>query len=130
MNRTGKEERAVLIYDRDCPICRKTARWVERNKKDDVLEILPCQAEAVRSRFPFMEETICLKAMQLVLPDGRVLPGEKALPEVINRLRRYHWVAWLFRLPGSEMLSHAFYRWFADRRYRMARILFPDKNRN
>jgi len=130
MNRTGKEERAVLIYDEDCSICRKATRWVERNKKDDVLEILPCQAEGVRSRFPFMEETVCMKAMQLILPDGRVLPGEKALPEIINRLRRSHWVAWFFRLPGSGMLSHAFYRWFADRRCRIARILFPDKNRN
>jgi predicted DCC family thiol-disulfide oxidoreductase YuxK len=77
-----------------------------------------------------MEETVCMKAMQLILPDGKVLPGEKALPEVVNRLRRYYWAAWLFRLPGSGILLHAFYRWFADRRYRIARILFPDRNRN
>ena len=130
MDRTGKEERAVLIYDKDCPICRKAARWVEQNKRGDVLEMLPCQAEGVRSRFPFMEDTVCMKAMQLILPDGGVLSGEKALPEIINRLRRYHWVAWFSRLPGSGMLSHAFYRWFADRRYRIAGILFPDKKRN
>ena len=130
MDRRGEEERAVLIYDEDCPICRKAARWVERNKRGDVLELLPCQAEVVRSRFPFMKETVCMKAMQLVLPGGRVLSGEKALPEIIIRLRRYYWAAWLFRLPGSGILSHAFYRWFADRRYRIARILFPDKNRN
>ncbi len=130
MDRSDKEERAVLIYDENCPICRKAADWVERNKRGDVLELLPCQAKVVRSRFPSMEETVCMKAMQLVLPDGRVLPGEKALPEIINRLRRYHWAAWLFRLPGSGMLSHAFYRWFAGRRYRIARILFSDKKKN
>jgi predicted DCC family thiol-disulfide oxidoreductase YuxK len=120
----------VLIYDEDCPICRKAADWVERNKRGDVLELLPCQAEGVRSRFPSMEETVCMKAMQLILLDGRVLPGERALPEVINRLRRHHWVTGLFRLPGSGIFLHAFYRWFADRRYRIARILFPDRNRN
>lgn len=130
MDRTGKEEKAVLIYDKDCPICRKAAQWVERNKRGDVLELLPCQAEMVRSRFAFMEETVCMKAMQLILPGGRVLSGEKAFPEIIHRLRRFHWVAWLFRLPGSGILSHAFYRWFAGRRYRIARILFPDKNKN
>jgi len=130
MDRRGEEERAVLIYDEECPICRKAARWVDRNKRGDGFELLPCQAEAVRSRFPFMKETVCMKAMQLVLPDGRVLSGEKALPEIIIRLKRYYWAAWLFRLPGSGILSHAFYYWFADRRYRMARILFPDKNRN
>jgi predicted DCC family thiol-disulfide oxidoreductase YuxK len=127
MGRIGKEERAVLIYDKDCPICRTAAVWVEQNKKGDVLELLPCQAEAVRNRFPFMEETVCMKAMQLILPDGRVLPGEKALPEIIKRLGRYHWVAWFFGLPGSGMLSRAFYRWFAERRYRIGRFLFSDK---
>jgi len=130
MDRTGKEERPVLIYDEDCPICRKAAQWVERNKRGDVLELLPCQAEAVRSRFPFMEETVCMKAMQLILPDGRVLPGEKALPEIISKLTRYRWVAWLFRLPGSGLLSHAFYRWFAGRRYRIAQFFFLDRNKN
>lgn len=130
MDRAGKKERPVLIYDKDCPICRKAARWVEGNLKGDALEMLPCQAEAVRNRFPFMEKSICMKAMQLILPDGRVLSGEKALPEVINRLRRYHWVAWLFRLPGSGILSHALYCWFAGRRYRIARILFSEKNRD
>jgi predicted DCC family thiol-disulfide oxidoreductase YuxK len=130
MDRTDNEEKSVLIYDEDCPICRKAAHWVERNKKGDVLELLPCQAEVVRSRFPSMDETVCMKAMQLVLPDGRVLPGEKALPEIMKRLRRYDWVAWVFKFPGSETLSRAFYRWFADRRYRIAGILFPEKKRN
>src|SRR4030042_2977753 len=129
MDRTSEEERPVLIYDDDCPICRKAAHWVERNKRGDVLKLLPCQAEMVRDRFPFMKESVCMKAMQLILPDGRVVPGEKALPEIISKLRRYYWAAWLFRLPGSGLLSHAFYRWFAGRRYRIARILFPEKKR-
>jgi predicted DCC family thiol-disulfide oxidoreductase YuxK len=130
MDRTIKEKRPVLIYDEDCPICRKAARWVEGNLKGDALEMLPCHAEAVRHRFPFMKESVCMKAMQLILPDGRVLPGEKALPEIINRLRRYHWVAWFFRFPGSGILSHAFYRWFAERRYRIAKIFFSERNKN
>jgi predicted DCC family thiol-disulfide oxidoreductase YuxK len=129
MDRTIKEKRPVLIYDKDCPICRKAAHWVERNKRGDVLELLPCQAEAVRDRFPFMKESVCMKGMQLILPDGRVLPGEKALPEIINMLRRYRWVAWLFRLPGSGILSHAFYRWFAERRYRIAKIFSPKETK-
>jgi predicted DCC family thiol-disulfide oxidoreductase YuxK len=130
MDATGKEERSVLIYDKDCPICRKAAHWVEGNLKGDALEMLPCQAEGVRNRFPFMEKSICMKAIQLILPDGKVLSGEKALPEIISKLRRYHWAAWLFRLPGSGLLSHAFYRWFAGRRYRIARIFFSDRNKN
>jgi predicted DCC family thiol-disulfide oxidoreductase YuxK len=71
-----------------------------------------------------------MKAMQFILPGGRVLSGERALPEIISRLNRYQWLACLFKLPGSGIFSRAFYRWFANRRYRIARILFRDKTRN
>lgn len=91
--------------------------------------MFPCQSEEVRERFPFIEEGVCLRAMQLILPDGRVLSGEKALPEILKRLNRYSHAAALFRLPGSEIISRTFYRWFADNRYHIANVLFPDKKR-
>ncbi len=70
-----------------------------------------------------------MKAMQLILPDGQVLSGEKTLPEILKRLRHYSRAAAVFRLPGSEIISRAFYRWFADNRYHIANVLFPDKKR-
>jgi predicted DCC family thiol-disulfide oxidoreductase YuxK len=63
-----------------------------------------------------------MKAMHLVLPDGTVLSGEKALPEIFKRLRRYRPAAVFFKLPGANILSRVFYRWFADRRYRIVRF--------
>lgn len=64
-----------------------------------------------------------MKAMHLVLPDGKVLVGEQALPEIVTRLRRYRFAAVVFKLPGAATLSRIAYRWFADRRYRIAAIL-------
>ena len=63
--------------------------------------------------------------MQLVLPDGTVLAGEKALPEILKRLKRYSSLSSFFKLPGAEGVSRSFYRWFADRRYHIADVLFP-----
>jgi len=94
------------------------------------LEMLSCQTEEARQRFPSIEKAVCMQAMQLILPDGRVLSGELALPEILKRLKRYSPAAALFDLPGSETLSRAFYRWFADNRYHIAQILFPDKKKN
>ena len=65
----------------------------------------------------------------MVLPDGKILSGEKALPEILKRLKRYSPAAALFSLPGSEILSRSFYRWFADNRYHIAGVLFPDKKK-
>jgi predicted DCC family thiol-disulfide oxidoreductase YuxK len=64
-----------------------------------------------------------MKAMHLVLPDGTVLVGEQALPHILSRIKGYRFVVPLFRLPGAAPLSRIAYRWFADRRYRVAAIL-------
>lgn len=120
---------AVLIYDGECPVCRKTVAWIRENMRKDAFEMLPCQAEEARRRFPTIEQAVCMQAMQLILSDGQVLAGEKALPEILKRMKRYGTVAALFDLPGAETISQSFYRWFADNRYHIAELLFPEKKR-
>jgi predicted DCC family thiol-disulfide oxidoreductase YuxK len=128
-NKRRDSKKAVLIYDGNCPVCKKTVRWIEENALEGVFEMLPCQSREVKGRFPFIEEAVCMQAMQLVLPDGTVLSGEKAIPEILKRLRKYDSAAELFKLPGSEKIARSFYRWFADRRYHVASILFPNESR-
>ncbi len=64
-----------------------------------------------------------MNAMHLVLSDGTVMVGDDALPEIMVRLRRYHFVATLLKLPGASVLSRIAYRWFADHRYKIAGII-------
>jgi len=116
----------VLIYDAECPVCRASVDWVLRNAVDrDAFETLPCRSEETRARFPAVTETACLQAMHLVLPDGTILAGERALPEILRRTRRYRLAADLFRLPGAGILSRLLYRAFARRRHRISHLLPP-----
>ena len=124
-----KSGRAVLIYDGECPVCRKTVAWIRENMRRDAFEMIPCQSEEARKRFSSIEQAVCMQAMQLILPDGEVLSAEKALPEIVKRLKRYSPAAALFNLPGAEILARSFYRWFADNRYHLANVLFPDKKK-
>ena len=117
-----KKEKAVLIYDAACPVCSRTALWIEKNQQQDSFELLPCGEEEFALRFPHIQQTACMRAMHLVLPDGAVLVGEKALPDIFKRLKRYRVVASLLSLPGVEPMSRLFYRWFAVRRYAFARL--------
>ena len=65
---------ATLIYDAECSMCRASAMWLMRRALSaGALEILPCRSSVRRERFPQVPETLCLTAMRLVLPDGRVL---------------------------------------------------------
>jgi len=118
--------KAVLIFDADCPVCRGAAGWVRRNAViPDAFEYLPCRSEETRSRFPSIAETACLQAMHLVLPDRTVLVGERALPEILRRTRRFRWAAILFRLPGGGIVSRLLYGAFARRRHRISRLFPP-----
>ncbi|MCP2501095.1 MAG: DUF393 domain-containing protein [Deltaproteobacteria bacterium] len=115
-----------LVYDADCTVCRGAADWVRRNAAaPDAFEYLPCRSAETRSRFPAITEAACLQAMHLVLPDGAILAGEQALPEILRRTRRYRWAAGLFRLPGAGILSRFLYRAFARRRHRISRLFPP-----
>jgi predicted DCC family thiol-disulfide oxidoreductase YuxK len=117
------EKPAVLIYDGACPICRGTVSWLRENEVADSFDMVPCQSDERAGRFPGIEPGACMRAMHLVLPDGKVLIGEQALPKIVARLKGYRVAAFLFALPGAGALSRIAYRWFAERRYRIASIL-------
>jgi predicted DCC family thiol-disulfide oxidoreductase YuxK len=114
---------AVLIYDGDCAMCRASALWLMRRALGggarDV-EILPCRSADRRARFPQVDEAACLAAMQLVLPDGRVLSGADAVPELLRRIPRWRWLARLFELPGMAPLARRVYAWVARNRMRLS----------
>ena len=112
---------ATLIYDGECAMCRASALWIMRRALDaGTLEILPCRSAPRRARFPQVTDEQCMTAMQLVLPDGRVLAGADAMPELLRRVPRWRWVAALFALPGMRPLARVVYAWIARHRMRVS----------
>lgn len=118
-----RRRHATIIYDGKCPVCAGTVRWLRDKGLAGAFELLECRSEQRRLMHPEVIRADCMRAMHLVLPDGTVLVGEKALPEIVSRLRGYRLAAPLFRLPGASQLSRIVYRWFAGRRYRIAVIM-------
>ena len=113
--------RAVLIYDDECPMCRASALWLMRLALSrGALEILPCRSGVRVARFPQITEAACLAAMQLVLPEGRVLTGADAVPELLRRIRGLGWLASVFALPGMRPLARRVYGWIARHRIRIS----------
>lgn len=113
---------AVLIYDGECPMCRASALWLMRRALAggaSELELLPCRSTARGLRFPRITDETCLRAMQLVLPDGRVLSGADAVPEILDRIPRWRWVARMFDLPGARPLAQSAYGWIARNRMKL-----------
>jgi predicted DCC family thiol-disulfide oxidoreductase YuxK len=114
---------AVIIYDGKCPVCTGTVEWIRANEISGSFEMVPCQSEERSMLHPVVNRAECMKAMHLVLPDGAVLVGEQALPYILARIKGYRFAAPILKLPGAAGVSRIAYRWFADRRYRIATIL-------
>lgn len=113
-------DRAVLIYDAECPVCRASALWLMRRAlMTGGLEILPCRAGERQVRFPQITDAACMRAMHLVLPDGRVVTGADAVPELLRRVRGFRYVAGLFELPGVRPVARHLYAWIARNRMRL-----------
>jgi predicted DCC family thiol-disulfide oxidoreductase YuxK len=118
-----RPDTVVLIYDGECSMCRASALWLMRRAlaggaRD--LEILPCRSPVRRERYPFIADETCMAAMQLVLPDGRVLAGADAAPEILRRIPRWSWLAALFALPGARPFARRVYAWIARNRMRLS----------
>jgi predicted DCC family thiol-disulfide oxidoreductase YuxK len=117
---------ATLVYDGECAMCRASALWIMRRALDaGALEILPCRSAPARARFPQVTDAQCTTAMQLVLPDGRVLAGADAVPELLRRIPRWRWVAGVFALPGVRPLGRRVYAWIARHRMKISCALRP-----
>ena len=123
MGEVTEAAKAVLIYDGECSMCRASALWLLRRAEAGGardLEILPCRSPIRRQRFPSITDEACMQAMQLVLPDGHVLAGADAVPEILLRIPRWRWVAKLFDLPRARPFACRVYRWIADNRMRIS----------
>jgi predicted DCC family thiol-disulfide oxidoreductase YuxK len=102
-------------------MCRGSALWLMRRARAaGLLEILPCRSGPRRARYPQISDAACMEAMQLVLPDGRVLSGADAVPELLRRVRGWRWVAALFGLPPVLPLTRRVYAWVARNRMRVS----------
>jgi predicted DCC family thiol-disulfide oxidoreductase YuxK len=123
MNKMGM---ATLIYDAKCSLCRGCMKWIELHAiRGDAFEFIPCQSDERRSRFPNMTDETCLQSLHLVLSDNQIFIGDEALPEIINRLRGFRWLHVLFKLPTIRVFLYAIYRWIANNRYIISRMIKP-----
>lgn len=106
----------TLLWDGECGFC---ARWVRRWQKatGDAVDYRPYQ-EALAD-FPQVREADCVKAVQLVLPDGSILQGAHAVFQALAFGGRVRRLLWLYRNCGLfRSCAEALYRFIAANRSR------------
>ena len=72
-----------------------------------------------------MSDETCMQSFQLALSGKQILACEKALPEILIRLRGYRWLHLLFQLPVGKAGLYAAYRWVSNNRYIISQTIIP-----
>ncbi len=112
------DSRPVLLFDGHCRFCVAQTERLLRSTGGRI-EALSFREPGVLERFPQVESQACERAMQLVLPDGRVLAGADAALAALALRPALAPLAWLGRLPGLRHLLRAGYRVIAANRSRL-----------
>ena len=111
--------RPVLLYDGRCAFCRGWVGRIERRDRGDRIELLPAADRARMPDLPPLSDAALDAEMHLVMPDGRVFSGGRAIPEIMRLLPGGRVPALLFLVPGVPALARAAYTWVARRRHRL-----------
>jgi predicted DCC family thiol-disulfide oxidoreductase YuxK len=113
-------ERPTLIYDGECGLCRQIVARVAEWDRHRRLVLVPFQDEARVARLGVPLAALAA-AMHLLLPDGRVLAGADAVPELLRLLPGKRWLAAGFAVPGVLPVARRVYAWVARRRHCLVR---------
>ncbi|MGH9868289.1 MAG: thiol-disulfide oxidoreductase DCC family protein [Candidatus Polarisedimenticolia bacterium] len=110
---------ATVIYDGGCGFCRRSVEALIKRDTGGHFAFLPLQDPQVAARWPGLDPAKLNAAMHLILPDGRILAGAAAAPEIMRRLPRWRHLAWMFSLPGIPALASRIYALIARNRHRL-----------
>lgn len=107
--------RGYVLFDGECPFCRRSTARMSRILSSRGFEFLPLQTQWVRGFFHLSEEKL-LGEMRLLLRNGESFGGADA----IVQLAKYVWWGWplvaVAQIPFVRRLLRAAYRRIAARR--------------
>jgi len=118
-------ERATLIYDGECGICRRSMELVRRWDREHRIAYVAFQDPAA-ARFGIALPALAA-AMHLVFPgpEPKVFSGADAAPEILKLLPGKRPLAAVFAVPGVRPVARRLYAWIAARRRCVVRGVPP-----
>jgi len=115
--RTGEME---MIYDGRCGFCKRSMQWFLAFDGLSQVKTRDFRANPT----PVVSDAEMEKALHLVLPDGRKLPGFEAYRYVVPRVPGLWWMVPLFYVPVlSRLIGTPIYNWIAANRMKVSQML-------
>jgi predicted DCC family thiol-disulfide oxidoreductase YuxK len=99
-----KPTKPILLYNDECGVCRRIARWVQKSARDKtgnaslVERPIGDDPEALRALSPDLDIWDAYATIHLLMPDGSMKLGGEAVAEVLRTLPNTKWFAWSFAI--------------------------------
>jgi len=120
----------LVIFDGRCGFCRI---WIEYWKILTQGRVAYAPSQEVGGRYPQIPPADFGKSVQLVMPDGAVLRGARAVFVTLTYASGMAWPLWIYeRIPGFAAVSETAYRLIAAHRtffYHFTRATFGKRIR-
>lgn len=110
----------LLIYDGECPLCRRSVEWVRRLDRRNRLEYVPFSGAPERLAAHPGLWPLDTDRVWLVSPDGQAVSGADALPELLVVTGRFPLLVPVLRHRFMLGLTRLGYRVLAPNRYRLS----------
>ena len=131
MNFSSPPRRHWLLYDGQCPMCRRCASWIKRYDTRDQFIAAPAASAPAAPDGPMTPQLreACESALHVVTARGEILRGGRAVLFAFSRilnspLRR--WASGLSRAPWIWPIEIA-YALVAKNRMRVGRFVLPNE---
>ena len=109
------KERLKLLYDGDCPFCRREAEWLKQHDRGDSLALEDIAAHDFDPATYGLTHEQVMGSLHAILPDGRVARGVEAIRQAYMAVG-LGWLVAPTRLPIIRGLLAGMYRIFARNR--------------
>jgi predicted DCC family thiol-disulfide oxidoreductase YuxK len=137
-------DRPCILYDGQCPFCRRQIERIRRRDRLGQFEYLPFEAPEVKRRYGHLDLGDLEAGLRLIIPEPdehsdpkaehadhraetghpfepahKVYTGPDAVVQIARRITPWRPLAWLSHLPGARRLFGFVYRWIARHRHRL-----------
>jgi predicted DCC family thiol-disulfide oxidoreductase YuxK len=111
-----------IFYDAECGFCRRMLRIVVKwdAAADRRLEPVALQSALAEQQLAPMPREVQLQSWHLQRPDGRIVSGGDAIPELLELVRRHPLVGKAAK--AAPKLTDRAYRFVADHRVVFGRL--------
>jgi len=114
------ESRSVVVYDGDCPYCRRQMAWVQARDREAQFEFIASRTPGLLQRFPVLTGQDFNTGLRFLGRGGSVSVAADAVYQIVRRLPGWRWLAWLYRVPILHFLARKTYGWIAAHRQSLA----------